>query len=326
MHRRVSRLVFLLITSIAALAVAVGVVEQRAILDWVSLRNYHPSATIQSLASETTMDDYARKVFYVNHPQIDDKTTFSQSCPNGSEKTIVLGCYHPGQNGIYLLDVTDQRLNGVEEVTAAHEMLHAAYERLSNQERSYVNGLLMDYYTHDLHDQRIKDTLNAYIQSEPGQLVNEMHSIFGTEVGALPAPLENYYKRYFTDRQKITAYAAQYQSAFTSRQDQIKQYDSQLTNLKSEIASDEDSLNSQATTINSSRSQLDSYRSSGDIAAYNAGVPDFNASIDTYNALASTTRDLITQYNQIVIERNDIALQENQLVQAISSNVSSISN
>lgn len=326
MHRRVSRLVFLLITSIAALVVVVGIVEQRAILDWLSLHDYHPPTAVQSLASETTMDDYARKVFYVNHPQISDKTSFSQACPNGSEKTIVLGCYHPGQNGIYVLDVTDQRLNGVEEVTAAHEMLHAAYERLSSRDRSYVNSLLMDYYTHDLHDQRIKDTLNAYIQSEPGQLVNEMHSIFGTEVSSLPAPLEDYYKRYFTDRQKVTAYAAQYQAAFTSRQDQVKQYDSQLANLKSEITSDEGNLSSQATAINSSRSQLDSYRSSGDVAAYNAGVPDFNASINTYNRLAGTVRDLITQYNQIVVARNNIAVQENQLVQAISSNVSSISN
>lgn len=324
MHKRVSRLVLLAIVIASFASVGVAIVAQRPIMDWLALRNYQPSKAVQALASETNMDDYARKVFYVNHPQIQNKSSFNTSCSNNNEQTIVLGCYHPGQNGIYVLKVTDARLNGVEQVTAAHEMLHGAYERLSKKDKTYVDGLLMDYYRHDLHDQRIIDTMNAYKKSEPDQLVNEMHSIFGTEINDLPAPLENYYKRYFTDRKKIAAYAAQYQGAFTSRQAQVKRYDTQLAVLKIQITTNEKSLETQAAAIGTERARLDSEKSSGNVDAYNAGVPGFNASIDAYNALASETRSLIVQYNQIVEKRNAIAVEENQLAQAINSKVTTI--
>jgi hypothetical protein len=324
MHKRVPRAVFWAIFVAAVVGVGIASVEQRSILDWLALRSYQPPAIVQQLATETTMDAFARKIFYVNHPQIDDKGVFNQACSNESEQTIVLGCYHPDQAGIFVLKVTDSRLDGVEEVTAAHEMLHAAYDRLDTRDRNYVDGLLMDYYQHDLHDQRIIDTMNAYKKTEPGQLVNEMHSVFGTEISNLPTPLENYYKRYFTDRHKITGFAAQYEAAFTTRQAQIKAYDTQLANMKQQITADEDSLKSQASNIDVARTELDNERNSGDISAYNAGVPKFNASIDTYNTLAVKTRGLITQYNQIVERRNAIALEENKLSQDLSSDISTI--
>ena len=34
-----------------------------------------------------------------------------------SEKTIILGCYHSDQEGIFVYNVTDPRLSGVEQVT-----------------------------------------------------------------------------------------------------------------------------------------------------------------------------------------------------------------
>ena len=140
----------------------------------------------------------------------------------------MLGCYHSGQSGIFVLDVTDSRLDGVEQVTAAHEMLHAAYDRLSRSERSKVDAMLEDYYKNDLKDQRIVETINAYKKSEPKDVVNEMHSIFATEIASLPAPLEKYYQRYFTDRGQIVANAERYKSEFTSRQEAIVGYDAQL--------------------------------------------------------------------------------------------------
>ena len=35
----------------------------------------------------------------------------------------------------YIYNVNDERLNGLKEVTAAHEMLHAAYERLPESDK-----------------------------------------------------------------------------------------------------------------------------------------------------------------------------------------------
>lgn len=304
---------------------SVAAAERQNLYDWLALRNYQPSTTVEELATETTMNDYARKVFYVNHPNIEDKNTFYQKCPNnGGEKTVVLGCYHNGQRGIYVLQVTDPRLSGIEQVTAAHETLHAIYDRLSSRDRQYVDGLLMDYYQHDLHDKRILDTIAAYKKSEPNDVVNEMHSVFGTEIANLPTPLENYYKRYFTDRQKIAALASQYEGAFTSRQNQVTQDDANLASMKAQITADETALQAQQKTISNDQTRLEDLKRRSDYTDYNNGVPSFNAEVDTYNALVTMTRSLISQYNQLVEARNAIAIEENQLVQDISS--SSIQN
>lgn len=281
--------------------------KAQALVDWWRLRNYTAPASIASLAAADTMTNYARHVFYVNHPQlISDIPAFRQAC-NENEKTIVLGCYHSDQEGIDIYSVQDSRLAGIEQVTAAHEMLHAAYDRLSAKDKSYVDGLLQDYYKNDLRDQRIIDTMNSYKQSEPGQLVNEMHSVFGTEIPNLPAPLENYYKRYFANRAAITTFAASYQNEFTSRQNTINQDDSRLSTLKQQITDEQSSLQSQLDQINADRARLDSEKSSGNTEAYNAGVDSFNAEVSAYNAGVVKLKALIDTYNQLVVERNSIA-------------------
>ena len=317
------RRLWLAATIVGVVVVASGAIaaaERQNIFDWLRLRDYQPPATVQQLASETTMNAYARKFFYVNHPVIDTKASFNKACPNnGGEKTVVLGCYHTGQQGIFILNVSDPHLQGVEQVTAAHEMLHAAYDRLSAGDKKYVDGLLMNYYEHDLHDKRLLATIAAYKQSEPHDVVNEMHSVFGTEVAHLPAPLENYYKRYFTDRQKIAAFAAQYQGAFTSRQRQVEQDDAALSKQKQQITGDEASLQTQLQTITSDQNRLNVLKGKSDYGDYNAAVPAFNTEVNSYNSFVAVVKNLISEYNQFVQKRNAIALEENQLTQAISS-------
>jgi hypothetical protein len=266
------------------------------------------------------MTDQSRHDFYVNHPQVQDKAAFNQSCPNnGGEQTIILGCYIPPQNGIYVYKVVDSQLNGVEEVTAAHEMLHSAYDRLSSKDRSYVNGLLQAYYSH-LQDQRLLDIFAAYKKSEPNDLTNEMHSIFGTEVAKLPPALEIYYRQYFTDRQKVVGYASQYQAAFSSRKGQIAQYDSQLQALKQQIDGNQAALEGQDKVLNSQRQSLSSSLASGNNSDYNAQVDSFNASVKVYNGLIATTRAEISKYNKLVEARNAIAVETQNLAQELNSN------
>ena len=191
-----------------SLAVLLGLLvwalfNQQYLRDEVRLYHYQPPASITALANETTMTPAAQRIFYVNHPVLDDKADFVNACNTHQEQTIVLGCYHSDQAGIYVLSVTDSRLNGVEQVTAAHEMLHAAYDRLSSSDRANVDQMLQQFYDNGLTDSRVRSTIEAYKQTEPNDLVNEMHSIFGTEVANLPAGLETYYQRYFTNRHRL---------------------------------------------------------------------------------------------------------------------------
>jgi hypothetical protein len=298
--------------------VALGLLaaNRQSLTDWWRLRSYQAPAAVSQLAAQVTMTDYARKVFYVNQPAVADKPSFAQACAaagSQKEKTIVLGCYHSGQNGIYVLNVDDPRLQGVEQVTAAHEMLHAAYDRLGRDERAKVDAMLKDYYDHQLSDQRIVDTMAAYKKTEPNDLVNEMHSIFGTEIANLPAPLEAYYKQYFNNRSQVAAYAAQYQAAFTSRQALLAQYEARLDTLKRQIETAEIDLRAQQAEISARQAALTAERSSGNLAAYNAGVPEYNRLVDAYNNQLAAVKALIDQFNQLVATHNALVLEQNQL-------------
>jgi len=312
-------LIFLAVFSLIAF-------NRQNIFDWWKLRGYQPSTAVAGIADQDTMTPYARKIFYVNHPIINDKTTFVKVCPNnGGEQTIVLGCYHSNQAGINLLNVTDTRLNGVEQVTAAHEMLHAAYDRLSSSEKKNVDNLLTNYYENGLKDPRILATIAAYKKSEPKDVVNEMHSVFGTEVANLPPTLEQYYAKYFTNRQAVIALAGAYESEFTSRQATVSADDTKLVSLKSQIDALEEDLKNRQSVISSKQQDLNNLRNSGDFAAYNAAVNPYNALIDAYNYEITRVQGLVDQYNSLLEARNAVALEENQLVNDLNaSNLSPI--
>src|SRR5687768_13286036 len=85
--------------------VAIALWQHQAIFDWIKLRNYIAPAAVAQLATEDTMSPYARKIFYVNAPRLQDKAAF-KDCNVSKEQTIVLGCYKGNQNGIYLLTVS----------------------------------------------------------------------------------------------------------------------------------------------------------------------------------------------------------------------------
>jgi len=290
------------------------------LLDQLVARNYQPSTTITGLVSDTTMTPYAKRLFFANRPVVEGKQTFNSHCTDPSEQVAVLGCFTGNRMGIYLYDVTDERLHGIEQVTAAHEMLHQAFQRLSDSERTRISGLLQEY--HDLKaSQALKDKIAGYQDSEPSELLNEMHSIFGTEASDLPPELETYYAHYFADRQKVLGFHTQYQSEFDKRRAQIADYDSQLASLKNQIEAQKANIKTQEATLTQRRNQLDAYLAANRIDAYNAAVPPFNALVIAYRNDLKRINGLVDQFNSLLAMRNALAVQERQLEAAIDSSV-----
>lgn len=319
MEKRASgRRAGLITTFLFLLMILLAITQFRHIHDWYKLRDYQPPAEIAEIAEQTKMTDKARKLFYINHPVLEPKEDFRSQCPN-YEATIVIGCYRQGQRGIHVLRVDDARLEGVEQVTSAHEMLHAAYERLSTKERQAVDGWLEDYARNVLSDERVKQTMKSYEKTEPTELTNEMHAIFGTEIAELPDELDRYYSKYFTDRSAVVAFAERYQEAFTSRQKQVADYDAKLNALNTRIKANTQLLDSQRRELGSSEDDLMRYQKSGDIGRYNAGVPEYNRRVIAYNQLLEQTKVLIDEHNKLVEERNTVAEQTVELRQAIDS-------
>lgn len=295
----------------------VALSNRQGIMDWYKLRGYSAPADIAAIADQSAMSSYARSLFYINHPQILAGEDFRAKCPIGGEKTIVLGCYHGNDSGIFLYQVSEARLNGVVQTTAAHEMLHAGYERLRPAERDKINRALESYYATKLSDQRIKDTIEAYRQDDASVVDNEMHSIFATEVADLPEELETYYDRYFTDRRIVVGLAAHYQEEFTSRRTQAAAYDAELKEMKQQIEASQSRISSMKNQLDAQDEEMQILKES-DVDRFNRMVGAYNGLVERYNALLSQTHEVIDEYNAIVEKRNALALEEQGLVDALS--------
>ena len=290
--------------------------HRQDVIDWIRVRTYQPSAAVAQLAMADSMTSAGRYLFYASEPSVDDRIAFNQHCVNTSEHSLVLGCY--AAQRIYVYDVTDPQLSGTKEVTAAHEMLHAAYERLSASEQQRVNEMLTPIIQH-MTDPRILELIQLYNKQEPGQLYNEMHSVLATEYHTLSPELEKYYSRYFADRQKIVGYADRYQAIFSASKARIASYDQQLNALKTQIQANNASLETRQQDLNVESAQLSSLRNANNIDQYNRLVPDYNAKVNAFNDLAARTRQLIGQYNSLIDQRNQEAAAQNTLYQNLDS-------
>lgn len=312
-----------ILSSVAVLSLLAGsvafVLRIRDITDWFKLRNYEPSSEIVSIADNSDLNSYGRRLFYVNYPELLDKTSFGKSCSVG-EETIVLGCYVSNKK-IYLFDVVEPKLEGVEEVTASHEMLHAAYDRLSPGDKDYVNQLLEDAYSRVTNERIIKN-VNSYKSRDPNVVLNELHSILGTEVRDLPKDLENYYSKYFNNRNAVVTLAEAYEEEFESLETQIEAYDSQLSQINGQIVRIQAELETQNTSLKKEKDSINTLKS--DVEAYNRAVVAYNIKVKAYNDDVNSAKALVEQYNSIVAERNKIAAQEVGLVEAIDTRQSEL--
>ena len=313
-----------LVVSLCMFIALAGLVlwREQQLIDWWRLRGYTPPAAVAQLAADDTMNAYTRHLFYLNRPQLPPTVNaFRGVCPENLD-TIVLGCYHPDQNGIYIYAVQDPTLAGIQQVTAAHEVLHAVYARLSSSAREQLDAELQDYYKHSLTDTNVKAEVALYQRTEPNSVYDEMSCTFGTEVADLPPALGAYYAQFFTNRQKIVGYEQQYRAQFTSRRQQIAGYDTRLSTMKNQIDTLQRNLEAQNSSLDAQQTRLHQLMNSGQATAYNAAAVSYDRQVDSYNASLAGLKQQITAYNQLVDTRNAVAGQLTTLDGAIDTRLS----
>lgn len=280
-----------LTTSLILLVLAVVLFTSRQlVVDSLTAWRFQPTAAVQTLVTESHMTSKGQFYFYASQPEINSRATFNQKCTSSGERTVVLGCY-VGQR-IYVFDVTDSRLEGVKEVTAAHEMLHAAYERLSDAERDHVNALI-ETELKTVTDNRIQNLIAVYAKSEPGERLNELHSIFATELASLSPELNAYYSGYFNDRLAVVRLSQQYEQVFTSLNQQQDALVAELNSLAGTISTETKEYNASTEQLNQDITAFNDQANSGRYktqAEFDAG----RNSLLTRQAQLAGTRDAIT--------------------------------
>ncbi len=290
------------------LGVCVWHTQWKTISENIKLSKYQPPPRIAQLAKSTRMTEQGQRLFYLTNPQIEPKGSGLAPCKKSSstdkdnDNTNTLGCYIPAK-GIFILEVNDQRLHGVMETTAAHEMLHAAYHELSDSEQDALNIQLLEAFDQS-QDSGLKKLVGIYRQRDPKVVSNELHSLLGTKVASLSPALEKHYQKYFKDRSAVVALSKNYEQAFTQFETKAQQLERQLLALKASLERLESRAKEHRTTLD----RLDPRKSD-----------EYNQQVNTYNQFVREINQQSQAYNQILRSYRSLSAEEKSLNNALTS-------
>ncbi len=283
--------------------------------DWFALLDYQPPPEISKIQQNIKLTNYGQRLFFVHNPQLVGRDQFSTVCPV-QEFAIVLGCYHSG-GSIYIFDIdTMPELEGLEEVSAAHEMLHAGYDRLRSNKKAEINQLTKQVYDNLPDDSPIRKNIENY-RVQGADVANELHSIIGTEVRDIPPELEEYYAQYFEDRGQIVSFSEKYSQILTDLRQKIEDYDRQLKELNLQIQDLERKINQQSAKLSRLYNELQLLREQPH--QYNILVKFYNSQAREYNQNIQTYRQKVDFYNKIVSQRNEVSVHQQALMDAIDA-------
>lgn len=166
---------------------------------------YALSGVVDEHAQTLNLTPLGEELLLASEPEIIGNPGFDEACSGvDAEPGVgVLGCYYTGRDKIYVYDVTDPRLLGIEPVVLAHELLHAGWERLTDSEKIELNQELTETFTNLPAGHPVVVRLLPYLESDPESLPTELHSIMGTEAVELPESLEAHYAKYFRNRSQV---------------------------------------------------------------------------------------------------------------------------
>jgi prefoldin subunit 5 len=321
-HNLLKNIIAFVITA-GVISVAGWVVLNRQyVLDQLDAWSYQPSTAIASITDRAGLSDQGKFYLYASKADIETAAQFNANCSRQEAGNAILGCY--ANKKIYIYQITNAQLNGFEEVTAAHEMLHAIWDRMSEDDKKTVGDSLLAYYT-TLNDPTLNARMAYYDRTEPGQKLNELHSILGTEYAHLSPQLEAHYVKYFSDRDKVVALHSSYEAVFSSLKSRSDVLSAQIDTLKASIDSKTAQYNSGVASINSDATALKDSQASVDrtsqsqVSAYNAKRQSLLDRIGALDALRTEINNQTDTYNTAVTEFNKIAVTTNNLNKSLDS-------
>ena len=289
------------------------------VVDWYRRSNFQPTEEVETIISRIELTDEGNKLFLATQPQLVTPVEFSNFCPT-NEQTNVLGCYSTDLT--YLLDVEEEVLERVEDVTAVHELLHAAWARMSQGEKEDLKVLLNNVFENS-DDERLINLIDSYRQSNSGDdplfIANELHSILGTEVLDLPIELEDHYAKYLKNRTSIVDMFTEYNSEFERREERVAQLQKKMTSLKSEIEEVNDTIDQLTARNDELVAEIQRLRDQGKTAESNQIVVQQNIVVNQIRREVDYVNSLISEFNNAVEENNSLALELNQLVESLDS-------
>lgn len=313
-----ARIALVLVVLVLALSVLAILYGQKA-YDYFKAQSFTPSSEIANVSERLKLTSYGQTLFYASSPTLQDQKLLNANCQSAERTVAILGCYY--KRDIHLFDVTNSELDGAKEVTAAHEMLHAAYDRLNVFERQRVNRLLEEEYARVNDDPDLQKLMSYYQNKEPGAELNELHSIIGTTIENISPDLEKYYGQYFEDRDMIVEMNRNYTEVFKRLDAEADDLSVKINTLGEGIEKDSENYEADRAQLELDVNSFNERASSGDYgtrAEFNSARQLLVARIANLTSRQQEINTRIDEYNSYVSRLNELSVRVSELNQGIN--------
>lgn len=213
------------------LAIISQVLTSGLVSDWWRTLWYRPTAMVSAIEDELELTTKGWRIFASTQPVVEASEDFNYHCHSYDDEVSVIGCYVGGR--IYIYEITLNELEAANTVTAAHELLHAAWERLPNLTKKRLTPILEQVYRG--HREWFDEELETYDDDER---IEEIYTRAGTKLAELPEKLERHYAEYFRNRQQIVAYYEAYEQPFKVLQDELDELETRILAEKAQLATE----------------------------------------------------------------------------------------
>ena len=209
--------------------------NQRMIKDQLVAFQFETPESIASYIDQAGLSEQGSLYLRTSLPRVVPAYEFDRYCTRNEPGIGVLGCYTTRDSRIFLYDVTDPRLESIEPVVAAHEMLHAVWFRMSGEDRAALEPLLEEAYVGLGPEHPLVERLATYEADDPASRYPELYSIIGTEIRDIPGELEAHYAQYFENRSLVVDLADRVYRVFDTLQAELEQLSNELSSRNAEI-------------------------------------------------------------------------------------------
>ena len=316
MLKKLSFIKWLLLAGILAVVVTL-VLNRDKVYDYYRGLTYKPSSEMVEIRDSLGLTTEGEFVFNASQPVLSERDEFNASCRPNDAETAILGCYV--MDNIYVYNIEDEQLKGIKELTAAHELLHAVFERMNDSEKDALKGDLQTVLREN--GEILQEDLSIYPVEEQFE---ELYVRAGTEVKNLPDNLEKHYAKVFKDQDKVVSFYDSYIAVFRRLKAELKALESELDELNSRI----DSMTLEyETRARQYSTDVDQFNACADTAGCFGSQWEFNTrrnvlvneqvALDTmYDEISS----LVDEYNNKVEVYNNDVIETNRLNDKINSN------
>ena len=303
---------------------------KQEVRDFFSAQGFDPSPRAVEVLNELELTPRGERIFLASRPTIDGSQHFNTQCSgvDHSESGHVLGCF--ADDRIRLFDVTDERISDIVEVTAAHELLHAAFARTSETERKELSLELQNAFDElTANDSTLIERMSVYEHLPEAAYMNELHSVLGSEARTLPANLEAHYATLFENRDTLIDRFDKFHAVFNRMKLQGEALEQEMTGLRSSIEQRNIEYDALVNEFNADaalfRARNERFEFSNNVTEFETIRSELAARRDALDAMLTGIQTDINHYNDLRAQLEELGQQSSELDGHLNSDLAPVS-